>query len=753
MSLDSLALFLQTIGDYATAQALFERSLKIREQALGPMHPKVATSLNDLGELLRATGEHAEARAMHERALKIREQALGPTHPEVATSLSSLGSVLAATGDYAGAEPLFQRALRIRMRSLGPNHPLVASSLYKLGSLHWLAEDLPGAKFFYERALATFEVTSGPGHPDMAWTLGSLAVVEWYWGRSEEALPKLSRAVAIVRTHMTHGLVGLSSRQKLDFLATLAPLMGILLSLPSGVVPEADAYQAVLDWKNLLFRTLVEERTLIEASSSAHVRSLAQEYTAIRRQLAAASISSSSDLRQHHGQLASLTKRLELLEGELSTASAAFRQAQAEATAGGSDVCAAVPLDAALVDVLWYGRNVPPISSATPHYVAFVLRGGECEKPIRVDLGPAAPLDEEVGRFRDALSREAPDPAARELRATYRRSLAARLHARLFPPALQRAIVGKPRLLIAPDGVLSLLPFALLPGEDGHEFLVETRTVSYIPSGRDLLRRRVAPSAPTGLLAVGAPAFEQAPIQTAHPSTLRAGCGVPEDPFVPLPGTARELRAIAAIYQKAHATRPLILLQGTQATKAALLERASSAEVLHLATHAYFAGEECTPAGLVVVPQRTMGEAPAFLGYNPLVLAGIALAGANEREKADGILTALEVTALDLRGTSLVVLSACDTGLGTVARGQELLGLRWAFAYAGARHLVTSLWSVPDVGTATLMTHFYSALWEKGLSVPAALRTAQLEMLKAARAKGDSVPYAWGAFVASGRPD
>jgi CHAT domain-containing protein len=122
------------------------------------------------------------------------------------------------------------------------------------------------------------------------------------------------------------------------------------------------------------------------------------------------------------------------------------------------------------------------------------------------------------------------------------------------------------------------------------------------------------------------------------------------------------------------------------------------------------------------------------LGHNPLLLAGIALTGANEREKGDGILTALEVTALDLRGTDLVVLSACDTGLGTAARGQELLGLRWAFAYAGAKNLVTSLWSVPDAETATLMTHFYTALWEKGLSVPAALRAAQL------------IPYVGGAL-------
>jgi CHAT domain-containing protein len=227
-----------------------------------------------------------------------------------------------------------------------------------------------------------------------------------------------------------------------------------------------------------------------------------------------------------------------------------------------------------------------------------------------------------------------------------------------------------------------------------------------------------------------------------------------DEPFAPVPGTAVEIQAIAAAARQARPSQAVTVLEGVQATKAAFLEQAPKAGILHLATHAYFAGDKCIPAGRAEAPpQRTIGENPTVLGYNPLLLAGIAFVGANERERADGILTALEITALDLRHTALVVLSACDTGLGRLARGQELLGLRWAFAYAGARNLVTSLWSVPDAETASLMTHFYSALWEKGLSVSAALRAAQLEILKAARLRGDSAPHLWGAFVTSGLPD
>ena len=678
----------------------------------------------------------------------------------MAAGLNNLATNLKASGDYTAAQPLLEQALRIQVQSLGIDHPNVATSLNNLANLVKRTGDYARASLLYERALRVAEAKLGPTHPFTALVLANFASTEWDAGRPRDAVPKLARAVMISRKHTARGLVGLSNREKLTFLKTTEFFTDAFLSLPPQLVTTADAYGAVLDRKNLLFRTLAAERFLTESNPNLQTASLIQDYSAVRRQLAALLVSAPKkpDVSQYQAQVTTLSKRLEGLEADLSRASAVFRQAQAEATAGPAEVCSAVPMDAALIDLFWYLRFAPRSApggspSLEPHYVVFVLKSDTCAHPIRVDLGPAASIDEDVRRFRDTISRDGPDPSTRELRARYRKALAARLKAKLLPPQIQAAIEGKPRLLIAPDDALALLPFGLLPGEDGHEFLLETRTIGYVPSGRDLLR--VAASRPTasGLLAVGAPAFDLAPVQVAQGGGTRAGCGSLEDHFAPLPGTAAEVRAITAVYTQANPTRSATVLEGTHATKAAFMEQASKPSVLHLATHAYFAGEDCTPAGLVSEHRGLGGEPPAFLGHNPLLLAGIALAGANEREKGDGILTALEVTALDLRGTDLVVLSACDTGLGTAARGQELLGLRWAFAYAGARHLVTSLWSVPDAETATLMTYFYTALWEKGLPVPAALRAAQLELLKAARARGDSNPHAWGAFVASGRPE
>jgi CHAT domain-containing protein/tetratricopeptide (TPR) repeat protein len=793
-----LGLFLETIGDHPMAKAAYDRSLAIREQTRGPMHPDVATSLSSLGLFFLRTGDPASGKVPLERALSIREKTLGVNHPDTASSLFELAEMFRATGEYDPAKRLYERALSIQEQTLGPKDPIVASTLHGLAELHHSRGENATAKLLVERAISILELSVGINHPRMARELQALAPLleatgdaegataanlralrileqtlgensletaqawgivaygDWKSGRYAEASANLARAIAGAESNIQRGMVGLGVRQKLAFLERIYPLVAELFSMPPAYVSDEVAYRALANWKNLAFRTLVEERVAVESSSSPAVRALVQEYTSIRQNLAVAySISADpARLESQRARIEGRITRLEELEGELSRLSADFRLERTLRIAGPTEVCAALPGSGALVELFRFDRRDLKAKTQAPWYLAFVLQGGDCATPIRVDLGPAAPIDDEVRRFREALSREAPDPAARALRAEYRQRVAARLQEKLFPPALQTAIAGKPRLLIAPDGALALLPFGLLPGEDGHEFLLETRTIGYVPSGRDLLRRASPSAAASGLLAVGAPAFDRVPAQSTQVAQVRAGCGAVDEPFAPLPGTAAELQAIRTVYQQARPTSPATVLEGAQATKAALLERAATARILHLATHAYFAEETCTPAGLPVLPpEGTLRDVPTFLGHNPLLLAGVALAGANEREKGDGILTALEITALDLRNTDLVVLSACDTGLGTLARGQELLGLRWAFTYAGAKSLVTSLWTVPDAETAALMGHFYTALLGKGLSVADALRAAQLTMLEEALAKGDPAPHTWGAFVASGRSD
>jgi CHAT domain-containing protein len=241
--------------------------------------------------------------------------------------------------------------------------------------------------------------------------------------------------------------------------------------------------------------------------------------------------------------------------------------------------------------------------------------------------------------------------------------------------------------------------------------------------------------------------------------------------FAPLGGTAQEARSIETLFPEAS------LLTGAQATKTAV-EKVAAPSILHIATHGFFLQDAGTAvAANAPVATRGIGSVPPAVAggsstrsvpeatgsvaqvptrginarakiENPLLRSGLALAGANlhNNNSDDGILTALEASGLNLWGTKLVVLSACDTGLGEVRNGEGVYGLRRAFVLAGAESLVMSLWPVSDYATRELMTSYYKNLKE-GMGRGAALRQVQLDMLKH---NPKLHPFYWANFIQSG---
>ncbi len=251
--------------------------------------------------------------------------------------------------------------------------------------------------------------------------------------------------------------------------------------------------------------------------------------------------------------------------------------------------------------------------------------------------------------------------------------------------------------------------------------------------------------------------------------------------FNPLPGTRGEIATIEKMYRQVGlGGAGLTLLDRSRANKAAFRAEAPRHRYLHMATHGFFVAEKQHSAA-VDIPKAAsrfgeMARGAATGGMNPGLLSGLALAGANRAAQAadftdpdadDGILTAEEIGAMNLDGVQLVMLSACETGLGKAAGGEGLLGLQRAFQSAGTRTVVASLWSVPDEETRILMEEFYTNLWSRKLGALESLRRAQLAMLhgegKAGQLRGiqreDSPdvpqtgvrsPRSWAAFVLSG---
>ena len=192
------------------------------------------------------------------------------------------------------------------------------------------------------------------------------------------------------------------------------------------------------------------------------------------------------------------------------------------------------------------------------------------------------------------------------------------------------------------------------------------------------------------------------------------------------------------------------LFTGSQATEN-VIKQLQAPKILHIATHGFFLQNvpQVAPTDFGTTLQGTRNAQPNIRpAENPLLRAGLALAGANPRKSGneDGILTALEAAGLNLSGTKLVVLSACKTGLGDVQNGEGVYGLRRAFAIAGAESQLMSLWAVNDYRTNQLMVNYYQRL-KNNVGRSDALRQTQLKMLQKPESQH---PYYWAAFIPSG---
>ncbi len=323
-------------------------------------------------------------------------------------------------------------------------------------------------------------------------------------------------------------------------------------------------------------------------------------------------------------------------------------------------------------------------------------------------------------------------------------------------------------MLLSPDGFLGALPFETLEAESGR-YLIERYAFAYVEDVATLLDRAPAGRTPEPgtVLALGAVDFDALAAPAERPlDPAQAAIGAqrsgPSSLWLPLPETAREAEAVAHLARLWIEPDPdILVLRGSEATKARLREAIPGRDVVHLATHGFFQPEGVSSTwdqarDAQAAEELDLSDQRRLLGQAfPGMLCGLVLAGANVRapERAEeGLLTADEVGWMDLDGCSLVVLSACETALGATRGGEGMLSLRRAFHQAGARNVVSSLWRVGDEDTLELMTDFYRRLWELRQAPVEALRAARLQMLQRNRARyqGQGRPSTWGAFVLSG---
>ena len=728
-SLNNLAGLLSGRGQYAEAESLYRRSLAISEKSLGPDHPNVATSLNNLALLLKDQGQYASAELLFRRSLAIREKSLGPDHPNVATSLNNLAGLLNAQGQYTAAEPLYRRSMAISEKALGPDHPDVATSLNNLAGLLMEQGQYAAAEPLLRRSLAILEKALGPDHPDVAKSLNNLAVLLSNQGQYAAAVLVFDKSLKVESTWLLRELPLQPDQVRSAQLRQLGGAWQGPVGLISPHYPAAHlALETRLNRQGLLPE--IEQRQALLLNTPGVDRKKVVRLQALTQQLASVALTPERRVaaRDQRDKLqAELYRQMPELQLQLVSIAA---------------VAKALPADGALVEFQRYrpfdGRKPRDERWGEAQYIALVLKPDATI--AAVPLGPAAVIDALVHKGLSATAQNQSDAQAHW----------AQLSHLVLKPLLPH-LSGSRQWFLSPDGELNRVPFAALPAPQKPGFpLAQAVQLRLLTTGRELVRLQQPPPSGSAPLVMANPNYNRPgakPTPTARSVSVATGpqrrsAELGSSQWAPLPASEREGQQVASLL----ATR---LISDTAATTTAL-QRQPGPRVLHIATHGFFvADQESTPTDPLRVIQEGSPLLRSLRQEDPQLRSGLVLAGANQPSldpNDDGYLTAAEALSLKLKGTELVVLSACSTGQGESRTGEGVYGLQRSLTVAGARSTLLSLWKVDDAATADFMTRFYTRL-KAGEGRADALAAVQAEFRNGTAGNGQwKEPYYWAAW-------
>jgi CHAT domain-containing protein/Tfp pilus assembly protein PilF len=776
IDLTNLGLLYAAQGKLDAAEEIYLQALEIFEHSLGMFHPFVMSCHSFLAELYLQMGQYDEAESSLREALNIAVKRFGPEHSETAVILNGLANVWLSQKHYGTAETLYDSALTILKKSVGLEHPYVLQSLNGLASCYSGQRRYAEATQLFDSAVQLGEKVYGFDHPEVANTLELFGRHCRLSDMPVKGLELVERAFGIRKRNFALGAEVMSERDALiyaQFAHTSADqyLTAFLERRDFDHVSDKKAAGVILAIKGQVSDGIFARQMALVRETDPTTLALADSLRFIKYRLSKLFVEGPLDQGESSRPiLDSLSSLANEVEAELARHSASYRKQQDYQDVTFERLASLIPENAALVEYLKFNYYQLDPDSIVPHYLVVVVTRDQ--EPVIVDLGDAVEVDAIVQRYREHVLRVAYSGIMPSVvdRQDYRKICVGDdkesdakdehqgLYGKIWRP-IEKYVAGKDLVLIAPDGALNRVSFAGLMNGDG-AYLIEQFAFHYLSAGRDLIRLQYQDEPGRGLFALGDPDYTSSAL--LHPSEPAPVVSAPVQSVTPsdcagllyatldsLPGTRTEIELIKRRWMQI-SDEPVTECLDTNASETRFRAEAPGHRVIHLATHGYF----CDPE-LFALPQRGFGTEQTFVGLNPLLLSGLFLAGANLHNQRvssapdeDGILTAYEVSAMDLHGTELVVLSACETGLGEVQSGEGVYGLRRAFQMAGARTVISALWPVPDEVTADMMSQLYD---KRDESLPQLLRKIQLRTIKQFRAQGEvDHPFTWGAFIAVG---
>ena len=721
-ALGDLGLVAWRRGDLDRAAEYFEKGLRIHKK-LGPGSLKMSKSLNNLGNVAYDRGELARAAEYFEESLKIKQK-LAPDGLDVAVSLNNLGKVALDRGDLDRAVEYLEEALEIHQK-LAPERLDVAISLSNLGIVAGIRGDLVRAAEYYKGALE-IQQELAPGSSAEAETLHRLATVRRQQSQPQPALALFRQALKALENQVSR--LGGSRDVQAGFRAQRTDYYRGTLDLELELHQEKEAFHTLERSRAQSFLAQLAERDLVFEGVPEELeqqrRRIAYSYDQTQDQIARLHPKEQSvEIEGLLGQLRRLRRERDDLTEKIIKASpklGSLRYPQ--------------PLDlTAAQRALDPGTVLLSYSVGKSETHLFVLSREEALRTLTLPIGEEE-LREDVKAILK-LQRKSTSPYKEPLR-----QVGERLYHALIQPA-EASIAKSERMLIVPDGPLLLLPFALLVRDS--EYLVEWKPLHSVLSVTvyaELKKERRSPddSSSFVLAAFGDPQYptrgfgDDLAADRSVDVYVRSAADRGFD-FAPLPYTRDEVSRIAALYPEGAVSTYLGAKASEEHAKAVGRTALSRApRILHFATHGRYDDKIAMNSFLALTMPEEFKEG-----------------------RDNGLLQTWEIFEEVRLDADLVVLSACESGVGDELDGEGLIGLTRAFQFAGARTVAATLWQVDDRATAELMTRFYRHLGS-GMAKDEALRAAQLEFIRGPVemtnpqgrlvTRNLSLPYYWAAF-------
>lgn len=759
-------------GRYAEAEARARSEQPPDSDTLESGDPMKGRMLVAKGRDLYVQQRYTETLVTLARAVEIWRHTAEP-QPLTVTALALMGRCSLHLRRYTQAESLYVDALTMQDTLYERVSSRKVELWLGLAQVHMQSGKMRSADSLLNRALVSQEHRSTWYNATLADVLD--AYVQFYrrTGDLGRALRIAERAVGMRVGNFRRNVRVLAEGSARSYSALVRrSIDGYLSAVVDSRDPEPDvvrnAAEIILSTKGQTTeQALLRRKRLVRETDSVTV-ALAEEYRSAQFRLATRYVDGpqSGDVSEFVRKLDSLEAGANQLEALLARRSASYARSEGEQRVSLRGIADGLSRDAVAVEFFSFDYVQLDPEKTVPRYIALILdRSGGFSL---VDLGDAERIHQPIELYRRHLAEVAGRgrPVSTEDEAAYR-TVAARLYDLIWRP-LEPALSGKKTVFVAPDAGLNLVSFAGLVCSDGR-YLIERHPLHYVSAARDIMHRDSAEVSGTGLLAMGDPDFDAAASVriAARPGNtgastkgdpyqlrnLRSGCDQFKNMTVSrLPNSRNEVSRISESFRRYNPLESRLVLLGTMASEEEFKASAPGKQIIHLATHGYVLDGSCLPVGSGI----------SGSGENPLLGSGVLLAGANlhgrgarETGSEDGILTALEVSALELQGVDLVVLSACETGLGSVTQGEGIYGLRRAFQMAGAKTVVSTLWQVPDVESVKFMKNLYEAMapsrHASADSYPLLMQHVAVQRIAEQRKRGRPThPFTWGAYLATG---